>query len=281
MMMIQQPTTGGPKKAEEEFCKNIVTTQDVDNNMVIYASLFRQTKADPTKTEEERIIFEMSFHGSTDTFHIKHSDSIKVSESKVHGSGVFATKAIPANVVVSFYPVDAVHNTHTGYVTIYNRDDGLDLVVGSDFLTQVANDYTFRLDPKRNLSIIANPQRRTKNTLLGHLINDGATDVFAGTCVTQLCKKPALLHRLILQYLKETTTYRNCRFHPTANRRLISIVTTRAIEPGEELFVSYGTTYWFEHHYGFDYDKKYPLIDLHLKRVPLDIYTQIQSYGLL
>ena len=146
----------------------------------------------------------------------------------MHGYGVFATKAIPANVIVSFYPCDAVHNTQTTALTVYPRKDGLDLSLDDPDIKEVVNTYKFMLCPEKHLSIVANPRRRTNPLLFGHLINDGASDIFASVQPQRL-KKRQLLLSLLLQYAKETSSRRNCRFRSSATKSVLAIVTMAGI----------------------------------------------------
>ena len=266
------------KEVKDKDMRDVVTIRDVDENIGIFSALFRYVGASKGETQVDSLMKEMSIYGSTQPLPIKHNH-VAVLPSKIHGSGVFATKTIPANVIVTFYPCHAIHNTHTTEVITYPQNDGLDFVI-DDHLLNTAVDYKFMLCPTHNLTIIGNPRRRAHTTLLGHLINDGASDVFANTSAEQL-KKKSLLHGLILQYTKESTTASNCRYAPNANRTLVSIITTRPIEPGEELLVCYSTKYWLEKHYGWDFEEKYPFIPQLCKQFSPMMLRKIRSYDAL
>jgi SET domain len=56
---------------------------------------------------------------------------------------------------------------------------------------------------------------------------------------------PHILARYINDPLNEA--YVNCRYVPDAAHHRSKVVTTREIQPGEELFSSYGEAYWSQH----------------------------------
>jgi hypothetical protein len=65
---------------------------------------------------------------------------------------------------------------------------------------------------------------------LGHIINDGAKH--------NSTRKSENIYSKI-SFLKS-----NCGFFPLKNNLHVAVIATKDIEPDEELFVSYGITYW-------------------------------------
>lgn len=207
----------------------------------------------------EDVLADLNLYGSKAPIPIVHNDII-VSPSKRHGLGVFATKSIPANVVVTFYPCEAAHYLDTGVICLFPVGDELDLDLEKD--RAIIEAYKFHLRPHEHLSIIGNPRRTSEPRLLGHLINDGAKEVFANLLLdtNKIEESKELLYIRSLKYMAETKRAQNCVFRPNASRSVLSIITTRDIEADEELFVSYGINYWLENQVCYDYKEKYPLI---------------------
>lgn len=249
----------------------VVTIEDVNGHVECVNSLrklYSELKGIAPDDEMDTLIDEMNYHGSKDPLPIKHCD-IVAAPSKLHGTGVFATKSIPANVVVTFYPCEATHNLKTGILAVFPFQDELDLVIGQD--TAIFEDYKFGLRVEEDdLTIIGNPRRFTNPLLLGHLVNDGATEVFGNVAPYQFEHNRQLLYTLSVNYATQTAKARNCTFKSNTTKTLLSIITTRPIEAGEELLVSYGTTYWLEHQFGYDYKEKYPFMSEYLSNMPLE-----------
>lgn len=226
------------KTMKDERIKDVVTLEDVDANLKCMASMTRLVRSSDT-TEEQMLNEEMTSCGTTHPLFIKHND-ITVAPSQLHGNGIFATKTIPVSVVVTFYPCDAIQYIHTTQLAIHQHRDGVNLHIEKD--EAIIHDYKFNLSDKKGIRIVGNPRRHSNTRLLGHLINDGGKDVFAGVAAKKL-KNSKLLYALSLEYLTSSVSSRNCDFHPNTNKTVISALTTRAIEAGEELLTTYGTFY--------------------------------------
>jgi len=230
---------------------DIVTMTDIENNLKCL-KLFKSFAK--TQSEEEIRIEEIMCHGQKHPLPINYNH-IKIDKSPIHGKGVFATKQIPSNVVVTFYPCDAIQYPNKTQLAINVWRDGLDLELPQD--ESIINDYKFDLSDE--IRIIGNPRRFTNTLLLGHLINDGGIDFFSGIDVEEL-KNTQFLQGRIFLYIQSSLKNSNCIFERNQNESIICIVTTRIIEEGEELTVSYTPSYWLGHHYGWDYKEKYPFI---------------------
>lgn len=245
--------------------QDVVTLQDVDTNLKCVASMTRLMRNGIT--DEQLLHEEMTSCGTTLPPLIKHND-IVVAPSQLHGNGVFATKSLPVNVVVTFYPCDAIQYTQTRQLAIHQHPDGVNLHIDED--DAILRDYKFNLSDKKGIRIIGNPRRHSNTRLLAHLINDGGKDVFNGVAAKKL-RNSKLLYALSLEYLKSSVSSRNCDLHPNTNRTTIVAVTTRPVEADEELLTTYGVYYWLEHHYGWEYKEKYPFIHAHLENMPYEM----------
>lgn len=145
-----------------------------------------------------------------------------VAPSYVHGNGVFASKNILEDEIITLYP------THVVFVN-----------VGEHTL----NYYKYSAHRKYNLSDChhykksinselycgAFPQEHSDRTWIGHLINDGS------------CK-------VTEEYQTENLNKTNCRFVKIYDHNevcyFVAIIATRPITKGDELFIQYGTKYW-------------------------------------
>lgn len=259
------------------FVEEITTVNEIDLNLSVIRAGCRITTK---KTDEERMLKEMSVCGASSPFNIKHNH-VAVQPSPVHGVGVFATKPLPPNVIVTVYPCHAIHNNETTALVVYPLDDGLDLSVNDANILEIVNAYKFQICPEKHLCVVGNPLRRDNPLLLGHLLNDGASDVFAGVSALRLNKNKELARSLIMQYLTESSAKRNCHYVPNASRTVLSIVTTRAIEEGEELFATYSPMYWLQNHYGHDCAQKYPLLNKAYEELTVEIMNVMNSQGSL
>ena len=140
---------------------------------------------------------------------------IEIKESPLGGLGVFATRDIPKNTLVTRYPIHFLMNNKSRAVSacpnLYQ-----DLTTMPD-----CRDYIIKItspELKKNYSIIADPQYKDNYDLLGHILNDKG-------------------------FKKGKNTY-----HPEHNNCEIfgtDIYTMRNIKKDSELTFSYGEEYWF------------------------------------
>ena len=93
------------------------------------------------------------------------------------------------------------------------------------------DDYGFDID--NYYSICGHKDFTNDSNYLGHLINDGA--------------KHNSTARSENIYLKISYLKSNCMFQKSKYGLYVAVVSTKNIEPGEELFISYGIPYWRSH----------------------------------
>ena len=176
------------------------------------------TKMDQVRIYGERnrsLGFTMCFSNAT----IPDLSKVKLTTSKIHGKGVFATELIRRGEVVTIYPSHGA-----GYVSSpgvcdlrFKNDEHLKMAqkMGTD-----TKKYEFVLGKLHMLGI---PDVHYP-CYLGHLLNDGS-DISSRD-----------------QYLKTCLVRNNTIFN--CYRKVCYVQAVRDIPPGEELTVAYGDTYW-------------------------------------
>ena len=176
--------------------------------------------------------------------------STEVKESSIAGAGkgLFATKNIKAGSIISFYPAHALgidngikqifvsqrpsdeeyfrenpcessSYLHATDQPIFNRPSFVEKIQDSGNL----KDFPLFLD--------VNPNRDVDGCWVSQMINDGAS------VKTQS-------EEGILTYYKESKKRKNCIHIPFGPSPVMATIATRKIKKGEEIFTSYGCTYW-------------------------------------
>lgn len=138
-----------------------------------------------------------------------------------YGRGVFATKPLKAGQYATFYPAHQIMRRNDTQEKEWN-------VISPEGHPTAYKDYTLTLCP--TLQIAGIP---TEENLLfcGHLINDPCKDVQG--------RRTALKDWLSrYDHLKPNTEYN------IIDDTWVCIKVIRDIQPGEELTVLYGTSYW-------------------------------------
>lgn len=248
----------------DQTMRSVVTMADVESNLSCLAKLSACLRVAKEKTHEALRVEEMRWYGVHHPLLITHN-AVTLASSTVHGQGVFALAQLPANVIITFYPCDAIQYPETGLVAVCNIDPATDWCE-KDSAT-LMNDYRFSLTAQEG--IIGNPRRPYNPRLLGHCVNDGATDVLRGVRPEALANRKLLWDKYA-QYCEESARRMNCMFDVNADQTIVAVVTRRRVEPGEELFIVYGFDYWLTHHYGADYNEKHPFIQRSLGELPVE-----------
>ena len=180
---------------------------------------------------------------------------VAVDESSIVGAGMglFAQRDIPGLTIIAFYPVHGMgmdlsndeesedfsifiglDPTDQQYFDLTSSDDYLQeyLVPGSRTfetagLAQVASDMSLLID--------INPNRICHPPWIGHFINDGAT-------------LENNSEQGIMDYNQQSQEAKNCvHAVPFGPLPIMASVTTRDVKEGEELFSSYGGSYWVQY----------------------------------
>jgi hypothetical protein len=180
---------------------------------------------------------------------------VAVAESSIVGAGMglFAQRDIPGGTIIAFYPVHGMgmdlsndeesedfsifiglDPTDQQYFDLTSNDDYLQeyLVIGSRTLgtaglAQVVSDISLLID--------INPNRECNPPWISHFINDGAT-----------LKDNS--EQGIMEYNQQSHEAKNCvHAVPFGPSPIMASVTTRDVKEGEELFSSYGGSYWVQY----------------------------------
>jgi hypothetical protein len=185
--------------------------------------------------------------------------TVAVAESSIVGAGMglFAQRDIPGGTIIAFYPVHGMgmdldlssindeedeefsvfiglDPTDQQYFDLTSNDDYLQeyLVLGSRTLgtaglAQVVSDVSFLID--------INPNRMVHPPWISHFINDGAT-------------LEENSEQGIMEYNQRSQEAKNCvHAVPFGPSPIMASVTTRDVKEGEELFSSYGGSYWVQY----------------------------------
>ncbi len=144
----------------------------------------------------------------------------QVKKSNTHGNGVFATQNIKCGDVITLYPFHVIINTDHNHFTFA---EGITQVPYEKFAK-----YIYRSSTGVDIGGLSHIY--DNNTFIGHIINDG--------CNLKNSSK----------YYKNNEAKINCAFFeildPNGQCVLVSIVATKDIQMGEELFIQYGHNYW-------------------------------------
>jgi hypothetical protein len=157
------------------------------------------------------------------------------------GLGLFAARDLEKGTIVALYP------THTLGINFFNGGSewvALDSDDQDYFMAASENDepnYSLFLLGNRKeeaefdeaMIVDCNPNRPDLAGWMAHRINDGAT-------VLSNDERGALL------YLKQSVEKQNVVIAPYGPSPLLAAFTTRDVEEGEELFTSYGLSYWWD-----------------------------------
>lgn len=156
-----------------------------------------------------------------------HLDSAEVRKSKVHGKGVFATKDIKKDEIITFYPVDILQLPVNNEGSVCSFSDRYKSKYGKIINPNVEYYKYYCSD---NVVIIGDPTFTNNNNYLGHMINDISTH--------------DKTNKSIKAYNKIADSA-NCDFvEPDDDNLFLPVLANRDIRKDEELFVSYGPQYW-------------------------------------
>lgn len=224
--------------------KRIVTLQDVNDSLATLRALLPQHRQTLTEL--------LGLHAPLEAF---WSDCLEVRQSAVHGRGVFATRRLPAGVLLTGYPC---HLLVAGREILQCAASANLAGLGQPELAQICDKYGFALSDE--LRLVGLPTECDDRRLLGHMLNDGClADVFGGTPVERLRDKRVLLP-LLMRFYGNTLAHVNCIFRCDRSRVVCCVVSRREIQADEELLVSYGMPYWHEKNYGAGFEQRYPFV---------------------
>lgn len=175
-------------------------------------------------------------------FYTKLVKNIEVRESSIPGAGLglFATKAMKANTIVSFYPAHALGiDSASSFVTATADDEqyfASNPCSKSTYLHCTdqpifARSSLLAATSTEPLYLDVNPMRPIVDGWVSQMINDGAT-------VTTNSEEG------VLDYYGQSKRAKNCIHVPFGPSPVLATVTTRKVQKGQELLTTYGGTYW-------------------------------------
>jgi hypothetical protein len=182
---------------------------------------------------------------------------VTVKQSERHGLGVFATRQLPCGVVATFYPAHILFGSTEDSGRHHLLSETHEAILCYDRGSCFLNVYTVFLSKDTGTRLVGHPALRDDPRLLGHMLNDPVGNIFAGISPEQLRamgRGGALAHAMP-SYLQA-----NCAFCCDAQGIVVTVVTTRDIEAGEELLVAYDPCYWLAIEYGARWDTQHPFM---------------------
>tara|TARA_R110000868_G_C10864459_1_gene761776 strand:+ start:166 stop:798 length:633 start_codon:yes stop_codon:yes gene_type:complete len=158
---------------------------------------------------------------------------IEIKKSNIHGYGVFATKNIKKNEIITFYPADIIIKKDKIGSKIYTSERYSEKKEENKTLTNWKNDGSplnnpYLLNINKEYSIIGDSDFKDNLNYVGHLINDGA--------------KHNRTEKSKQIYMKIAFLKMNCCYEKS--NTCVYIEAIKDIKKNEELFMAYGIDYW-------------------------------------
>lgn len=163
---------------------------------------------------------------------------IEIKKSKIHGNGVFATKDIKKNEIITLYPADIImisDKTKNGcgilLGKLYKERGNKDIInnFNKKELKGESLNNPYLINLNENIKLIGDPYKQDNLNYVGHLINDG--------CKHNRTEKSKKIY-LKIAYLKCNVFFKNY------NNIALYCYAYKDIKKGDELYFPYGTKYW-------------------------------------
>jgi hypothetical protein len=164
-------------------------------------------------------------------------NNVCVKKSKIHGNGVFATRNLKKNDVITFYPSHCIKT-----YSLNNRKEtqwaevGFSDYASTEFKNLMKKNNIMYEDYKQNISdkisIIGDPNDISDPNYLGHIINDGA-------------KSSSPKDKEIYEFVSREKMN---SFVCPLKYGIIAIVALKDISIYEEIFTTYFYEYWMDKH---------------------------------
>lgn len=172
-------------------------------------------------------------------FYCKISNSVELSRmyfekdpvvevgSSEYGNGIFSLCDVKEGDLLTFYPAH--------YIIAKGRKEDTQITMEEEPIEKYEHTYSFQMN-KMPFDLVGNPNKRDNPYMLGHLINDACEEVI---------KRPnEKLGDWAIRYCLQSDKRLNCKFYENLESGLVEVRAIRDIKQGEELYVTYGFTYW-------------------------------------
>jgi len=178
-------------------------------------------------------------------FHQDCVEAVAVGPSTIPGAGngLFARRDLERGKVVSLYPVHATginffDDGSSHWLTLDAMDDEYffkDAGEGDEanYLIYLLGNRPPEMDLDGAPFVDANPNRSPQPGWLTHYVNDGA--------IIESNSEQG-----VIDYLKSSDSLANCAICPFGPSPLLAAITTTDVKKGDELFTSYGSSYWLD-----------------------------------
>ena len=168
-------------------------------------------------------------------------DKIDLKKSNIHGFGCFAKTKIFKGELITFFPADVIEYKPDGDKIINNKKTYIfssmrfektnGKVKHNEFNRKKYRDLNYSYQIDEFYKIYSTSYFNSDPNYLGHFINDGA--------------KSNSSNKSNDIYNKISDLKSNCKYYNFENNLHIAIISTRDIEIGEELLITYGCNYWY------------------------------------
>lgn len=176
---------------------------------------------------------------------------LKNANIMIDNERVKTTRKMPRYAIVTFYPASCfgVDGYKMRLPTKINKlicdENEFEILTSRE-----GNRYQMNLTDK--LYIYGSPKRCDNKLILGHKIRDSIEDPFRDIKDEEITSE--IMEKKVIEYI--TKSRNNCVCLKNVEVGMCYIVTTRRIEKGDELLMSYGISYWADDKYG----KKYSMM---------------------
>ena len=218
--------------------------QDLQGAMDALAAMTNLMGIPQTPETHQRMI--MRNLGQDSFLKTRYASHIEVRPSKLHGHGVFVTRAIPRGGIISFYPAHAIQ---VGAAVMGDLGDARHAQFHAALPTlRQTHALTMQSDPI--IRPIGDPSRFANLSFVAHMTNDAA----GGVLIEHGSKRPDAdeSKQLCLAYSQRAFNDTNCAFKHDKGNTAACLVATREIKAGEEVLAHYGLPYWFETQFGIE-----------------------------
>lgn len=167
-------------------------------------------------------------------------NKVELKPSTTHGRGVFAKQDIKQGEIITLYPADIIvqyplgrsNNKSMATARVSNRMPE-SIHTEEKAVKEYLQQWQYKFEIDKNYSIVGHPDHTDNPTYLGHMINDRFSCDF--NKIT-----PAM-------YIQLSLAKANAQFQSIDGVCIVA-VATKDISSGEEVYVSYGPSFWETYH---------------------------------